>query len=201
MFVFDHLAIACERLDEGIAAVEASLGVPLAPGGKHPDFGTHNALLSLGGEEYLEVISIDPDAPPPERPRWFGLDEFSGRTRPVAWIARCPDLDLALDRVGSAAGRPLSLSRGAFRWRLTVPPDGHLPLGATHPALIEWQGPHPATRLPASGCRLSELILCHPEAERLRGRLGLDDPRIRFEPGAPGISVTIETPGGARRLK
>jgi hypothetical protein len=63
MLSFDHLAIGAETLDEGVEAVEAALGVPLAPGGGHPAMGTHNRLLSLGPGEYLEVIAIDPDAP------------------------------------------------------------------------------------------------------------------------------------------
>ena len=45
------------------ADICALLGVPMAGGGKHPLMGTHNRLIGLG-DLYLEVISIDPDAPP-----------------------------------------------------------------------------------------------------------------------------------------
>ena len=44
----DHLAVSAASLAEGAAAVEAVLGVTLAPGGVHPHMGTHNRLLSLG---------------------------------------------------------------------------------------------------------------------------------------------------------
>jgi hypothetical protein len=57
----DHLAISAGTLDEGVAAVEEALGVPLAGGGQHPHMATHNRLLGLG-DLYLEVIAADPAA-------------------------------------------------------------------------------------------------------------------------------------------
>lgn len=38
-------------------------------------FGTHNRCLGMEDGIYLEVIAVDPEAPPPSRPRWFGLDD------------------------------------------------------------------------------------------------------------------------------
>ena len=66
MFELDHLVVAARDLDEGTAFVQDLLGVPLEPGGKHDAMGTHNRLLNLGGGVYLEIITIDPDAPAPE---------------------------------------------------------------------------------------------------------------------------------------
>ena len=41
-------------------------------------WGTHNRVMAISSEGipdcYLEVIAIDPEAPEPGRPRWFGLD-------------------------------------------------------------------------------------------------------------------------------
>ena len=45
MLRLDHLALSCERLADGVGALEMALGVPLAPGGVHPLMGTHNRLL------------------------------------------------------------------------------------------------------------------------------------------------------------
>ncbi|HEX6635378.1 MAG TPA: VOC family protein, partial [Usitatibacter sp.] len=80
----DHLVVAARTLEEGAAWVEAALGVPTVAGGKHDLMGTHNRLLGLDGRRYLEVIAIDPSAPPPARARWFGLDEAAPRERLVA---------------------------------------------------------------------------------------------------------------------
>ena len=69
----DHLAIATTSI-EG-RELDELLGVDLSRGGKHERMGTHNRLLRLGPTSYLELISIDPQAPAPGHPRWFELDE------------------------------------------------------------------------------------------------------------------------------
>lgn len=194
---FDHLAVAAERLEDA-AAVEAALGVPLAPGGAHPVFGTHNRLMSLGPGEYLEVIAADPAAPPPARPRWFGLDAFRGPPRPVHWIARSDRLDLWPE-----AGAPMALARGPYAWEITVRDDGVPPRGGALPALIRWQGTaHPADALPDRGVRLHRLILRAPDPAALAAHLApvLVDPRVTVEAGPPGLSAVLATPGGAVTL-
>ena len=167
----DHLAITCASLDQGIAWAEERLGVPLDPGGRHERFGTYNRLLSLGPGLYLEVIAPDPQAPPPDRPRWFGLDH-AGAPRLATWIARVPDLGSALATAPPESGEPLPLARGDLRWTIAVPPDGQLPWGGAFPTLIQWgPGPHPSERLPDRGVRLLALELGHPRATRLEALL------------------------------
>jgi len=197
----DHLAVAGETLDETAAHVEAALGLPMQPGGVHALFGTHNRLMGLGPGLYLEAIAIDPDAPAPERPRWFDLDRLSGPVHLRNWIARVDDLDAALAR-HTDAGEPLGLARGDLRWRMAVPGSGVLPFDNRFPALIEWQaGRHPADRLPDAGARLERLVVAHPEAAALRAALSdLADPRIVFEPGPSALKAQIATPHGKRVL-
>jgi hypothetical protein len=83
--------------------------------------GTWNRLLSLGPEEYFELIAIEPGAPGPAQPRWFDLDNFAGPTRATTWICRCDDLDAALalaprTRCTVVAGARRS-ANGAWRCR------------------------------------------------------------------------------------
>ena len=122
----DHLAVAAASLDEGTAAVEAALGVKLSPGGQHALMGTHNRLLGLG-DLYLEVIAVDPAAPPPGHPRWFRLDQFTGAPRLTNWVVAVDDLEGALAVAPAGAGQAVDLARGDLRWRIAVPPDGTLP--------------------------------------------------------------------------
>jgi hypothetical protein len=159
----DHLVVAARSLEEGAAWVESALGVRTQAGGKHPLMGTHNRLLAIGGRRYLEVIAIDPDAPPPARPRWFGLDDPAIRARiergPLLlhWVERTGDLDAAL-RDYPEKVEVLDATRGDLAWRITVPADGRLPCGGACPTLIQWKGvAHPADRLPPSGVDLLEL--------------------------------------------
>lgn len=201
---FDHLAVTAPDLDAGTAWVEASLGVELAPGGKHPVMGTHNRLLGLASHEYLEVITVDPEAPAPDRARWFGLDQVRGPPRLTNWVLRCDDIDTALAALPPGAGRVLALQRGDLRWRMAVPDNGLLPFDGLFPALIQWHCPHPAPNLPDSGCHLVELSLAHPRAKELDQLLSpfLDAPRIHFlsKPRA-ALSAVIDTPTGRKVLR
>jgi hypothetical protein len=196
--VLDHVAIAAASLAEGVAWVEAQLGVRMAPGGEHPAMGTHNRLLSLGPSEYLEVIAVNPQAVRPTYPRWFGLDDFAGGPRPVAWVLRTADL--AALRLPAAVGPPMALRRGDLAWRLTVPASGQGPFDGLYPALIEWADAHPAPRLPDLGLRLLRLEISHPEITALAASLPGRDARIGFAHGAPALRLRLATPEGERLL-
>ncbi len=200
MLELDHLAVSATTLDGGVAAIEALLGVPLAAGGEHPAMGTHNRLLGLGPELYLEVIAIDPAAPAPDRPRWFDLDNFTGPPRLTNWIVRAGDMAAGLTAMPDGSGVPMALSRGDLRWQMAVPEDGKLPFDGVSPALIAWQGAaHPAAMLPDVGCRLLRLELFHPQAADLQAVLSpvFSDPKVSFHT-APDIALRalIDTPGG-----
>jgi hypothetical protein len=204
MLALDHLAVAAETLEAGRAHVEAALGVTLQPGGQHIHFGTHNLLLGLEDGLYLEVIAVDPAAAPQDTPRWFDLDRFAGAPRLGTWICRCDDLVAALAQAPNGAGTPVDLARGDLRWRMAVAADGRMPFDGAFPALIQWQGAHPAARLMRSGCRLRRLIVTHPDATALRGALAgmLSDPRVVIEDGSElALRADIDTPHGLRVLE
>lgn len=196
----DHFAIAANTLAEATAHVEEALGVPLQPGGKHAVFGTHNRLLGLADGLYLEAIAIDPEATPERQPRWFDLDRFAGAARITNWICRSSDLDSTLAALPVDAGAPVSLTRGDLSWQMAVPNSGILPYDNIFPALIQWQGPHPAPRLTQQGCSLRRLVVSHPEAQALTELLPLDDARVVFEPGPAALRAEIDTPHGLRHL-
>lgn len=196
----DHIAISCTALTEGVAAVEAALGVALSPGGQHPHMGTHNRLLNLG-DLYLEVIAIDPAAPAPAWPRWFDLDRFSGPPRLTNWVAAADDLAAEIAASPTGVGVPVALARGNFRWQMAVPADGQLPFGGAYPALIQWEGPTPASALPDAGLRLERLTICHPDPglqQALTGRI--TDARLILETGPHAMQAQIATPHGTRLL-
>ena len=118
--------------------------------------GTYNALLRLGPTCYLEVIAIDPQAPAPARARWFGLDDAPTRPRLAHWLVASDDIARDAPAFGFAADEILAMTRGDFRWRITVPRDGSLPGGGARPSLIQWDGEHPAARLAEPGCERLE---------------------------------------------
>jgi hypothetical protein len=169
----DHLVLATRDLDVGTAWLEQRLGVALAEGGRHNRMGTRNRLLGLGDNFYLELIAVDPQAPPPGRPRWFGLDSPDAlpadRPRLIHWVARSDDIQRDAAASVEALGDILPMERGDYRWRITVPPDGHLPGGGLVPTLIQWDVSfRPAARLPDAGCRLMKLEGFHPQPARIQ---------------------------------
>lgn len=198
----DHIAISGASLDEAVAHVEDALGVRLGPGGEHAHMGTHNRLLGLGPDVYLEAIAINPAAPKPAWPRWFRLDEFAGPPRLTNWIVRCDDLAAALARAPAGSGVPTDLARGDFRWRMAIPADGRLPYDDAFPAFLQWRGGlKPQDRLPDIGCRLIRLEVAHPEAAALCAALEFRDPRVVVVPGPRGLRATIATPNGRRAIE
>lgn len=206
----DHLVVAARSLAEGEAWVESLLGCALAGGGQHVLMGTHNRLLGLGEALYLELIAVDPGAAPPARPRWFSLDAPAMRDRLdrgpalIHWVASTDDIDALATASPVDLGEILALSRGNYRWRVTVPRDGELPAEGAFPSLIQWEGGRPTAALPDSGCRLESLDIAHPRAtsfgEALRSMGLAADPPIRAVDDASGagarLTARIRTPGG-----
>jgi hypothetical protein len=188
---FDHLVVAARTLEEGSMS---RLGAPMVPGGKHALMGTHNRLLSLGHRRFLEVIAIDPGAPAPPRPRWFGLDTPAMKAQLdrgpalIHWVMRTDDIENALREYPEAV-EILQLERGEYRWRIGVPRDGRLPCDGACPTLIQWEGGlHPADRLPESGCMLldlgreSQAQFSTPAGRRSLPWKGLNDRRHAAKP-------------------
>ena len=211
MIELDHLVVAARTLEEGVAWVEARLGVAMGAGGKHALMSTHNRVLNLGSLRFLEVIAVDPEAPPPGRPRWFSLDEQEMIERLargpalIHWVARSDDIERAVRSIGPGEAEILSLARNAFRWKMGVPRSGRLAQQGIVPTMIQWQDGHPCDAAPETGCRLERLVLRHPEAARTLDALhaaGLarDEPVEAREQGA-GLEAHIRTPRGIVELR
>ena len=209
--VLDHLVVAAASLDQGVAWCEATLGVTPGPGGKHPLMGTHNRLMKISTVAYpdcfLEIIAIDPAAPPPGRVRWFGLDDAALQhglqiaPRLIHVVARSTMLDmhrLSLITVGLKPGEPVAASRdtpdGLLQWEILVRDDGLLNCGGALPTLMQWKGAHPAGRMADSGLLLKSLTLCGVPV-RARDVLRLRAVQVLADPG-PAISATLATPKG-----
>ena len=164
--------------------------------------GTHNRLLRLGNI-YLEVIAVDPDAPAPNRPRWFGLDSLQlAQPRLIHWVARTDDLEAIAARSLEPLGTVTDAARGDLRWRITIPDDGHLPLDGLVPTLIEWNSPHPVSRMIESSCELVSLTGSHPQPERVRAALTSIGARLEVSEGAvPTLRAVISSPNGLVTLE
>jgi hypothetical protein len=198
----DHIVITAASLEEGVDYVRRQLGVEMQKGGEHARMGTHNCLLKLGEQLYLEVIAANPAAPHPGRPRWFQLDEPDSVRSPrlATWVARCDDIRAVAP---ASLGKVEAMTRGSFEWLITVPADGRLPLLGLAPTLIEWRSSaHPADTLKDLGCSLVGFEGSHPRPEKVGDFLK----SIGFEgefpvsKGEAGLVARLLTPAGAKRL-
>ena len=186
----DHIAVTAPDLATGAAWVRDALGAAMQPGGAHALMSTHNCLLRLGETIFLEVIAIDPAAPPPGRARWFELDELPPGAAPrlAAWVARTGDLRAAAAAASEPLGELEALARGDLRWSMAVPRGGRLTLGGAAPLVIEWHaGGEVAARLDDAGCALRRLELHHPEPDRLAAALR----SIGLAPGPEAVEIAV----------
>jgi len=205
----DHLVVTAASLQAGIDFIESRLQTAMSIGGCHVHMGTYNAVLKLGEGLYLEVIAIDPDAPPINRARWFGLDRLSAVSEPqlATWVARTNNIEAAIAATGEWTGPVEPMSRGALEWKITIPPDGKMPFAGVAPAIIQWAATsHPTEKMPTSEVSLVELQMVHPEASELNRRLAeigfehsqLIPPAISGK--SPRLAATFRTLAGEVRL-
>lgn len=196
----DHLLYATPDVDATVADLEARFGVSFSPGGRHPGWGTRNAILPLGNRLYLEVIGPDEAQPEAEGRRIVGVDRLSEprlawwAVRPFLMPLTCGEFETAGFVPGPVIeGRRERADGTTLVWQITNPRvrllDGLLPL------VIDWEGAaHPGAA--DSGVTLKEFVLRHPDHGSLSPtfvELGL--PKV--DPGeAPALEATFATPNG-----
>jgi len=204
----DHLLLGVADLDRGIDWVEEKTGVRAVIGGSHPGVGTRNALISLGGRRYLEII-----APDPEQDEYRSHIDVRSFTEPriVTWAASATDIEAVAARARETRHRFQGPSDGSrarpdgklLRWR-TLDVVAELDRQGIDPVpfFIEWAADsiHPAEDSP-KGCELLSIEIEHPEsaavAELLEG-LGVE---AAVEQGPDTrIIATLRTLKGEVRL-
>jgi hypothetical protein len=209
----DHIVITAPSLAVGVDYVRQVLGVTPQMGGEHrrehQRMGTHCYLLKLGEKMYLEVISVNPKAPPPQRPRWFGLDHVGPDEPPrlATWVARTDDIEAAASASPIALGSLEPMTRNQLHWHITIPENGSLPCHGIAPTLIQWApGAHPTDTLEDLGCSLVRLEGFHPDAEEVSAVLAAIgfDGEVSLRPLPPGarpyLVAHIRSPMGLCQL-
>lgn len=198
----DHLVFAGADLEAGIEMFHERLGVRPVMGGRHPGWGTWNAILALGDRCYLELIAPDPtsDLPAHLRPEIFSGEESF---RLKGWLAAVQGPERLRRRLlagGFDPGRILEGSRelpggDRLEWTLSDPMvramDGVVPL------MIDWgHSRHPAASAP-SGCGLVSLSLEHPESACANVILEMMDlPALVMQGPRPLMKAILATPCG-----
>ena len=205
----DHIVVAANSLPQGVDYLRSCLGIDVPRGGLHQTMGTHNHLMQLANDAYLEVIAIDPQARAPRRPRWFGLDDalmraaLKQRPRLITWVMNTPDIRHLVTGTGFDIGTPTALSRDNLKWEIALPDDGRLLGGGMLPYCIQWHSsPHPSRGMADLGCILHALTIHHNRPQWVVERLEAMDAghlvqiEALADDQAPYLSAAIETPKG-----
>jgi hypothetical protein len=180
-FALDHVLIGCADLATLMRWFEQETGIAPAPGGSHAGFGTRNALVSLGGDHYLELIALDP-AQEISSPLATSIAKLE-RPAAIGWAFHCGDAARAAASLRSAGlkVRETAMQRRTpagtlLSWRLVFVDRAP---GPVIPFLIDWQKtPSPAATAPG-GVRLENVAPMHPEPPE--AQVILDAMQIRAE--------------------
>lgn len=183
----DHLVYTASSLALGMDKIEELLGVRPVLGGRHANWGTHNAILSLGSA-YLEVIAPCPELTTPEQGPWLE-DFYDGPPHLATWAVQTKDISTLQQIVRN---RPIPLGKiqqgerkkangELMQWQLTDP--YLLAMEGAMPFFIDWgETSHPST-LTTQGGELIELHIEHPQAEKLKQHLDSLDVEVFIHKG------------------
>lgn len=202
----DHLVLGVSELQSGIEWFEQKTGVRAAVGGRHPNRGTQNALVSLGGRQYLEILAPDPQQAGHER----AADLLKLSTpRLVLWASATSEIDTLADDAkdaklaiaGPADGSRMRPDGKLLKWRslnVAREADRNLLYFNILPFFIQWDKDslHPSQDSP-KGCQLLSVEFGHPESESISAvmkALGINA-RVT-QATAPTIKATLKTSKG-----
>jgi hypothetical protein len=197
----DHFMWAAADLESASAEFERLTGVRPAFGGKHPGFGTQNALVSLNNRTYMEVLALDPQ----QTPEHFIAREIALLESPaiLAFHIERSDLEGAaaiFSEMNIKYSGPFDLSRqrpdgSTLRWRVLIPESAVFQHAL--PIFIDWmEAPHPSETAPG-GCELTHFEVGHPMTTELRSlyqKLDVNLPVV--EAKIAYAKATLDTPKG-----
>ena len=122
--------------------------------GYHDFMGTHNRVIKVDEDIYLEVIAINPNSRPPKESRWFNLDnptlqqKLENSPQIIGYVIETDDKEI-LKHFCS----PIEASRGSYKWNFAMPNlesdlfDIELIENGIIPSLITWKSNKPVHQM------------------------------------------------------
>lgn len=193
----DHVLLAVEDLAASAARLVEKYGLRSVPGGAHPQWGTANRIVPIGGQ-YLELIGVTDPALASENPlgRWIHALTRDGDVL-AGLMVEPDDFDEVCARLSltPAPGRRSRPDGTSASWRLAGMAEA---MSHTWPCFICWDDRDDAfdgdAGIGASGIARLEL---GGDPDDIRAWLGGDVDGLTLVGGAPGLRrLTIATAGG-----
>ena len=154
MHKLDHIVLGANTLQEGTDYLEKKLGSSLSEIGYHHHMGTHNRVIKIGENIYLEVIAIDPNANKPQHVRWFNLDNEKQQDRLkispqiIGYVIENKNPDIL-----KFYNPFFKASRQDYRWEFAIPKSDNnlinknLIESGLVPSLINWKSKKPVYQM------------------------------------------------------
>lgn len=201
--IIDHIVYAVPDLEQAIQAFEEKTGVTPIFGGYHAQQGTKNAIVNIGNDAYLEIITIDHTNAAITAPRWMGVDLIES---PLVsrWSLKSDQLSADSEALASfdpqmgkiQAGQRKTAQGALLSWMMIMP-LAH-PAVEIAPFVTSWgkDSIHPTTNL-SQHCSLVELHFTHPAPRSLAALWQALDLKVPIKPGPHAhIGLVLETPKG-----
>ncbi len=201
--IVDHIVYAVHNLESAIQQFDHLLGCRPVLGGKHQNQGTKNAVMHLGDQIYLELLTIDHENIEVMPPRWMGIDQLE---EPAATRWALKSSDLKHDRsvlknfdptLGKIQKGKRELANGELlSWQMILPSNGsQIDL---IPFMCDWQNSdvHPTDQMQLA-CQLLEVKLSHPNPESLQplfDQLSIEQQIHKSE--KPELKILLKCPNG-----
>ena len=164
MHKLDHIVFGATSLEEGTNFIENKLVTKLSNVGYHDFMGTHNRVIKVDKDIYLEIISINPRSKAPKEDRWFNLDnpklqqKLENSPQIIGYVIETDDKEILKHFCA-----PIKASRGNYKWNFSMPNlesdflDIELIQNGIIPSLINWKSNKPVLQMKDNNFNLNKI--------------------------------------------
>jgi hypothetical protein len=164
MHKLDHIVFGASSLEEGTNFIEKKLGTKLSDVGYHNFMGTHNRVIKVDKDIYLEVIAINPCSKAPNGDRWFNLDntqlqqKLANYPQIIGYVIETDDKEILKHFCA-----PIRASRGNYKWNFSMPNlesqflNVKLIQNGIIPSLISWKSNKPILEMKDNNFNVNKL--------------------------------------------
>jgi len=198
----DHLVYAVPDLEKAVESLEKNYGITAVMGGQHLNQGTHNALVKIGEQSYLEIIAADPQNPNSPDSRWMGVDLIDG-PQMTRWCVRSNKIEEDTQVIKSfkpelgeiIEGERLTKDDQLLKWTMSFPMAR--PVVELMPFLVDWSNSsvHPTDNLEQQ-CELKALKVHYTPYGKIRDLMKVWKLKIKIMPARkPKLEAVFEVNG------
>lgn len=164
MHKLDHIVLGASTLDEGTEYLEKILELKLSDVGYHNDMGTHNRVIKVSEDIYLELVAIDPNSKTLKHRRWFNLDspKLQKKLRKLPQIIGFV-IENEKEQILRYYNPFFQASRGNYSWNFAMPNpknnliSNELLESGIIPSLIKWKSEKPIYQMKSNQLELEKI--------------------------------------------